>query len=102
MGRRLRREEVMTIEVLAERGCSKREIARQLGVDEKTVRYRLANRGRTEPDGRAEKPFAADGMATPIGAWVAEARARGAGLNLMELHEHLMAEHGYTGSYKSV
>jgi DNA-binding NarL/FixJ family response regulator len=27
---------------LAERGCSKRAIARQLGVDEKAVRYRLA------------------------------------------------------------
>ena len=92
----------MTIEVLAERGCSRREIARQLGVDEKTVRYRLAQRGRTEPDGREEKPFAADGMAAPIGAWVADAQARGAGLNLMELHEHLVAEHGYTGSYKSV
>jgi DNA-binding NarL/FixJ family response regulator len=49
MGHPLRREEVKTIEVLAERGCSRREIARQLGVDEKTVRYRLAQRGRTEP-----------------------------------------------------
>jgi IS30 family transposase len=34
MGRRLREEEVMTIQVLNERGCSNRGIARQLGVDE--------------------------------------------------------------------
>jgi IS30 family transposase len=32
----------MTIEVLHERGLSNRAIARQLGVDEKAVRYRLA------------------------------------------------------------
>ena len=42
MGRRLRREEVMTIEVLHERGLSNRAIARQLGVHEHAVRYRLA------------------------------------------------------------
>ena len=41
MGRRLRREEVMTIEVLHERGMSNRAIARQLGVHEHAVRYRL-------------------------------------------------------------
>ena len=42
MERRLRQEEVMTIEVLYERGCSNRAIARTLGVDEKAVRYRLS------------------------------------------------------------
>jgi IS30 family transposase len=41
MERRLRREEVMTIEVLHERGMSNRAIARQLGVHEHAVRYRL-------------------------------------------------------------
>lgn len=39
MGRRLRREEVMPIEVLHERGMSNRAIARQLGVHEHAVRY---------------------------------------------------------------
>ena len=42
MGRRLREEEVMTIQVLHERGCSNREIARKLGIREGAVRYRLA------------------------------------------------------------
>jgi IS30 family transposase len=41
MERRLRGEEVMTIQVLHERGVTQRAIARQLGVDEKAVRYRL-------------------------------------------------------------
>ena len=44
MERRLRREEVMTIEVLHERGMSNRAIARQLGVHENAVRYRLSRR----------------------------------------------------------
>jgi IS30 family transposase len=38
MGRRLKREEVMTIGVLADRGVSRRGIARQLGVAESSVR----------------------------------------------------------------
>jgi hypothetical protein len=53
MGRRLREEEAMTIEVLHERGCGNREIARQLGIDEKAVRYRLARRASGARDGRA-------------------------------------------------
>jgi IS30 family transposase len=60
MGRRLRKEEVMTIEVLHERGCSNREIARQLGVNEKAVRYRLGRIAEGAADGRADKAFAAE------------------------------------------
>jgi hypothetical protein len=44
----------MTIEVLHERGCGNREIARQLGIDEKAVRYRLARRASGARDGRAD------------------------------------------------
>ena len=40
MARRLKREEVMTIEVLHERGVAKRAIARQLGLDPERVRAR--------------------------------------------------------------
>jgi transposase len=101
MGRRLREEEVMTIEVLHERGCANREIARQLGIDEKAVRYRLARRASGATDGRSDKPFRAEGLQAVIGHWLARAGER-RGLNLQELHEHLVAEHGYRGSYKSV
>jgi transposase len=100
MARRLRREEVMTIEVLAERGQSKRGIARQLGVDEKTVRYHLARRG--EGDGRADKPFAAEVAKDAIAWWIERSHSEGCGLNLKALHEYLVCEHGYAGSYKSV
>ena len=66
MERRLRREEVMTIEVLHERGCSKRAIARTLGVDEKAVRYRLRRLREGQRDGRTGKPRRADGMSKAI------------------------------------
>jgi transposase len=101
MPSRLRREEVVTIEVLAEKGTAGREIARTLGVTEGSVRYHLRRRAEGATDGRA-KPFAAESFAGAIGAWV-EAHARGQRpVNTRELHEHLVAEHGYEHSYKSV
>ncbi len=57
MARRLKREEVMTIQVVHERGCSNREIARTLGIDEKAVRYRLGRLQGEVRDGRSDKPF---------------------------------------------
>ena len=59
MGRRLKREEVMTIGVLADRGMSRRGIARQLGLAESSVRYRLRRRAEGARDGRARQAFAA-------------------------------------------
>jgi transposase len=101
MGRRLREEEVMTIGVLHERGCSNRAIARQLGIDEKAVRYRLARRASGARDGRADKSFRAEGLEAVIAHWLERSGER-RGVNLQALHEHLVAEHGYRGSYKSV
>jgi transposase len=100
MERRLRREEVMTIEVLHERGCSNRAIARTLGVDEKAVRYRLERRREGRPDGRAKRRRA-DVVAEAIAHWMA-GRTGTAGLNLSELHDWLAAEHEYRGSLRSV
>jgi transposase len=99
MGRRLRREEVVTIEVLAERGVPGRAIARTLGVDEKTVRYRLARLREPRPDGRS-KPFAAEALAEVIRVWME--RHEGRGRNVAALYDHLVVEHDYRGSYKSV
>jgi len=73
MGRRLREEEVMTIQVLHERGCSNREIARQLGIREGAVRYRLARLERGVSDGRSDKPFRAEGLHAVIAHWLARA-----------------------------
>lgn len=66
MRHRLREEEVVTIEVLAEQGQSKSEIARTLGVTEGTVRYRLKRQGDRNEDGRKEKPRLAEAVAGVI------------------------------------
>jgi len=92
----------MTIEVLSDRGCTGRGIARQLGVDEKTVRYHLSRRGRAQSDGRADKSFAAEGLAAPIARWVDQCQRADEGLDIRTLYEHLVSEHDYCGSYKSV
>lgn len=100
MGRRLGPEEAMTIAVLQHRGLSKRAIARALGVTEGAVRYHLRQGPPDERvDGRA-KSFLAEQVSEAIGVWMRSDSDRGR--NLAELHEFLVAEYGYTGSYKSV
>lgn len=93
----------MTIEVLAERGESKRGIARRLGVNEKAVRYHLKRRADGAIDGRANRqvPRASE-HAERIAAWWSERANASRPPNVTELYDHLVAEHGYEGSYKSV
>jgi len=100
MERRLRQEEVVTIQVLYERGMPKRQIARQLGIDEKAVRYRLGRLASGARDGRSEKVFAAEPWTAAIDHWLGEASQRG--VNLVALYEWLVAEHGYAGTYKAI
>jgi transposase len=92
----------MTIGVLAERGVSKRGIARTLGVAESSVRYRLARAASGASDGRAKQTSAAEPWSEAIAVWVAEREAQGAGLNLAALHAWLEAEHGFAGSVRAV
>lgn len=99
---RLTREEVVSIQVLSEKGVPKRQIAREMQVAESTVRYHV-RRGETgASDGRSGKGKKADEMAAPIEAWVMGRNSDARPANLKELHEHLVADHGYGGSYKSV
>lgn len=113
MARRLRKEEVVTIEVLAEKGLSKRAIARQLGVADRTVRYHLERKAAGAVDGRKNKVRLAAEFAGVIDAWwqekvrqEEEARERrdphARPPNVLELFEHLVRDHDYEGSYKSV
>ena len=102
MGRRLKREEVMTIQVLHERGLSNRAIGRQLDVDERTVRYQLKREVEGRPDGRRDKPFRAEALAGVIARWMEEAEQPDNGVNLQVLYERLVHDHDYAGSYKSV
>ena len=115
MARRLRREEVVTIQVLAEKGEAKRQIARTLGVSEGTVRYHLRRAEAGAVDGRQGKPFRAQGLGDVIDGWWRErieeqkqrvrdpAGAVGARPpNVRELYEFLAEQYRYEGSYKSV
>jgi IS30 family transposase len=69
----------MTIQVLHERGVSNRAIGRQLGVDERTVRYRLQRAAEDRPDGRSEKVFRAEAVAGVIARFVEDAQSQGRG-----------------------
>lgn len=102
MRHRLRREEVVTIEVLAERGQSKSEIARALGVTEGTVRYHLKHHGDCSEDGRKDKPRLAEAVAGIIDVWVERQRDGDRPVNVRDLYDHLVDDHDYAGSYKSV
>jgi transposase len=104
MGRRLRREEIVTIEVLAEKEQNHCEIARTLGVTEGTVRHHLKRAAEGARDGRKDRPYRAEEVAEAIAQWVEEHEATHAKrpVNVQELWEHLVRAHGYPGSYRSV
>ena len=90
----------MTIKTLAAKGLSKRAIARQLDLCEGTVRYHLRRLASGASDGRARQERRAHGYRDPIDHWFTQL---GAGPpNLATLHGWLCAEHGYTGSLRSV
>jgi len=98
--RRLRREEVMTIKVLRERGVSQRAIARQLGVPENAVRYRLQRLAKQARDRRADQVSSVASHAEAVAHWMASAGA--GGMNGLALYEWLVSEHRFAGSYKAV
>jgi hypothetical protein len=103
---KLTREQIVTIEVLQERGQSNCQTARILGVSEGTVRYHRRRAQGGAADGR-QKPSLVEqlGLTEAVAQWwqaqlevVGQQRTPSVQL----LHEFLRAEHGYDGSYKSV
>jgi transposase len=102
MPRRLREEEVVTVQVLAEKGQNHCEIARVMGVTEGAVRYHLRRAAAGARDRRGEKVFKVERLGEVIAAWFAAASERARPVNVRELHEHLVMEYGYEGSYPSV
>jgi predicted transcriptional regulator len=97
----LRREEVVSIQVLARKGMRKTAIARILGVTEGAVRHHLRRLAEGREDGRV-KPFRAEFLADRIRAWheVHEKEREGrCPVKVRDLYEHLVAEADYTGSY---
>jgi predicted transcriptional regulator len=70
MSRRLQKEEIVTIRVLAQQGMRKTEIARQMGVTEGAVRYHLRREAEGAEDGRKDRTFKAEAYEGPIREFV--------------------------------
>jgi transposase len=99
---RLTAEDVVTIQVLSKKGVASRAVARQLGVTEGAVRYRLRRQASGATDGRGPKVFAAASLTEVVDAFCAATSDGERPPNVKALYEHLVAEHGYAASYKSV
>src|SRR4051812_25214526 len=106
MARQLWPEEIVTLLVLKQKGQSNVQIAQALDVSEGTVRYHA--RTADKPDGRRNKPRKADPLAQAIAHWLVSSQSDTDGdaphrpANVHALHDWLIAEHGYKGSYRSV
>lgn len=100
MAHKLDLEARMTIKQLRRRGWSRCAIARTLGVTEGAVRYHLKRQAEGKTDGRARQVHRAARYHDTIVAWLGEqADDR---WNLAALHDHLVAEHNYPGSLRSI
>ena len=104
---KLRRDQVMVATEMVERGVSVRQVARQLGVAESGLRYRLA-RAPDAPDGRRDRASVLDGWTERVDAVLArfddgrvipEGRGQCPAQTLFDV---LRREHGFTGSYQAV
>ena len=94
---RLSKEEIVALRVLGEKKMKKTKIAAMLGVSEGTVRYHLKRQAIDAKDGRADKPQKAEAFSEVITQWFELRRENERPVNILELHEHLVAEHGYKG-----
>jgi hypothetical protein len=103
---KLTREQIVTIEVLHQRGQSQSQTARILGVSEGAVRYHLRRARAGAADGR-QKPSRIEQLGLDQAVahrWHAQAEVLGRERppSVQLLHDFRRAEYGYDGSYKSV
>jgi DNA-binding transcriptional ArsR family regulator len=93
---RLDPEARMAIKALAERGTTRSEIARLLGVTEGAVRHHLRRMAAGVADRRSLQPQRAESQAEAIEHWRSQ-QGEG-GVNLAALHAYLLnPERGRTG-----
>lgn len=104
---RLRREHLMVAQEMVARDVPVRQVARDLGVDESTVRYHLAKVAEA-PDGRRDRPSVLDGWQDRVNAVLTrfgDPRVDGDSdvrVEAVVVHGVLRREFGFTGSYQAV
>jgi len=104
---RLRTDEIMVAQQMVERRVPVRQVARQLGVDESSLRYRL-RRPAEAPDGRQARPSVLEGWDARVDAVLArfdDPRLRGepgATVEASVVHGVLQRDYGFLGSYQAV
>jgi transposase len=103
---KLRKNEVVTLQVLKEKGETNRAIATRLGVSEGAVRYHLRRRQAQAVDGRKKlallDQLGLEQVVEHWWRWQESMLPPGRPPNIQALWTHLVDEHGYAGSYKSV
>ena len=105
---KLMENEVQVASRMRERGSTVRGLAKQLGVTEGTVRYRLKRLGASgRPDGRRGKKTALDKYEDAVEAIqerLGDGRLDGEGrpCQIRLIYEALVRDHGYEGSYQAV
>jgi transposase len=97
----------MVAQEMVDRGVALRQVARQLGVTEGALRYRL-RRPVAAADGRRERPTALDGwdpVVTAVLERFGDARVTAAGdacCEARQVFDVLVREYGFGGSYQAV
>ena len=103
---KLRKDEIVTLQVLKDKGESNRAIARRLDVCESAVRYHLRRQATAAKDGRKKSSLITQwGLEQVVEHWWQTQREilpEDRPPNVHQLWQFLVAEHEYSGSYKSV
>ena len=106
---KLGKEQVMVAGQMVNKGVSIRQVARQLGVTEGALRYRLKKvaEGENGFDGRSLQPTAVDGYEAAIEGLLERLdcwRVTGEGrpVQARTVYELLCRDHGYEGGYRGV
>ncbi len=98
---KLSEEQVMVAKAMNDRGTSIRQLAKQLGVAESALRYRLKKREESRPDGRATQATALDEHEAAVVA-IQERLGEGRPCQARQIYEALVRDYGYRGSYQAV